>query len=396
MGWPGLWNDDEGMWMRGVRAVLANVNSNRYSGLWMFFPWIGIVLSIAALLVGFGPAPGPLLTAQTGGYAVGAAPPQLTVESTRAVTPARSQAGMIVATIQARLAAAQTATPVPTNAITTTNTATNTTTGGMTIALPLVQNAAPTATPQPMGKPTAMPAVVPTPDGIARTAYVPILMYHYLSEPPEDADIYRRDLSVTPERFAAQLDRLQAEGYVTIGLDALVLNLTRGVPLPPKPVILTFDDGYRDNYENAFPLLVERNMTATFFIITDFIDQERPGYLTWDMVREMNAAGMTIGSHGRNHMSLKGQDTDYLVWQALGSRETIEYELGMPPHYVSYPAGEYDQATMDLFHSAHYWAGVTTVQGATHSSDDLFELSRVRVRGTTTPDSLMQLLKVDW
>ena len=126
-------------------------------------------------------------------------------------------------------------------------------------------------------------------------------------------------------------------------------------------------------------------MPATFFVVTDFIDKELPEYLTWDMAREMLAAGMSIESHGRNHVSLKNKDTDYLVWQALGSMETIEYELGVRPRFVSYPAGDYDQATIDIFHSANYWAGLTTVQGATHNNQNLFELHRVRVRGTTSP-----------
>jgi peptidoglycan/xylan/chitin deacetylase (PgdA/CDA1 family) len=253
---------------------------------------------------------------------------------------------------------------------------------------------APTATATPV--PVVAPLAEPTPNGSSRTAQVPILMYHYLSEPPAGADIYRRDLSVTPSLFAQHLDRLLAEGYTTIRLNDLLLNLTQGTPLPPKPVILTFDDGYRDNYVNAFPLLRDRGMTATFFIVTDFIDEQRPEYLSWDMVREMYAGGMAIESHGRNHASLANRDADYLVWQALGSLETIEFELGVRPHFVSYPAGDYDENTIRIFQSANYWAGVTTKQGATHSSDDLFQLRRVRVRGTTTADDLIGLLTIDW
>ena len=114
------------------------------------------------------------------------------------------------------------------------------------------------------------------------------------------------------------------------------------------------------------------------------------------MVREMRDAGMTIGSHGRNHVSLKNKDVDYLVWQALGSSQTIEFELGEPPRFMSYPAGEYDDLTRQIFHEANYWIGLTTIQGATHHSDDLFQLHRVRVRGTTTPEELVRLLGVDW
>lgn len=234
------------------------------------------------------------------------------------------------------------------------------------------------------------------PDGEVRTAQVPILMYHYLSTPPSDADLYRRDLSLAPEQFAAHLDRITAAGYTTISLYTLAAHLMQGAPLPEKPVVLTFDDGYRDSYENAFPLLRARGMTATFFVLTDFIDEQREGYLTWDMAREMLAGGMFIESHGRNHVSLRGKESDYLIWQALGSLETIQFELGVRPRFVSYPAGEYDARTLEIFRSANFWAGMTTVQGATQSSDRLFEMKRVRIRATTTADQLSILLANDW
>jgi peptidoglycan/xylan/chitin deacetylase (PgdA/CDA1 family) len=259
-------------------------------------------------------------------------------------------------------------------------------------AMPTVSIAALLPTPTP----TTAPANEPTPDGVKRQIRVPILMYHYLSTPPAGADIYRQDLSVPPERFAAHLDRLLAEGYTTVNLYQVFDALQRGVPLPEKPVVITFDDGYRDNYENAFPLLKARSMQATIFVVTDFIDEERPAYLTWEMAREMLEAGILIESHGRNHVSLANKDDDYLVWQALGSLETIEYELGVRPRFVSYPAGEYDQRTIDIFQSAHYWGGLTTRQGAILDNQRLFELPRIRVRNTTTPDELIRLLSLDW
>lgn len=255
----------------------------------------------------------------------------------------------------------------------------------------------PTVTPVPSPEPApALPLLEPTPDGVERSASVPILMYHYVSTPPADADVYRIDLSTPPDLFAAHLDRLQAEGYTTISLYQLIAHLAQGAPLPDKPVIITFDDGYRDNYENAFPLLAERGMTATFFVVTDFIDEERPLYLSWDMTREMLAAGMSIESHGRNHFTLEGQDDDFLVWQALGSLETLQHELGVRPRFVSYPAGDYDQRTIDIFHSANFWGGVTTVQGTQQSAAHPFEMERVRVRNTTTPDDLIRYLEADW
>ena len=252
----------------------------------------------------------------------------------------------------------------------------------------------PTATATPSPTPTFTPG--PTPDGVAREARVPILMYHYISVPPPGADAVRRDLSVAPDLFESHLRYLKEAGYQAISLRDLVYHLTRGWPLPPKPIILTFDDGNRDNYENAFPLLQKYVFRATFFLVTDFIDEGRPAYLTWAQVKEMHQAGMEFGAHSRNHPDLRDKPTDYLVWQSLGPRETIQYNLGEEPRFYSYPSGAYDEKAIAVIHSAGYWAGLTTHQGATHSSQRLFELKRIRVRGTHSAEDLAKLLALDW
>lgn len=229
-----------------------------------------------------------------------------------------------------------------------------------------------------------------------RTVRVPILMYHYLSVPPADADIYRLDLSVKPEQFALHLDSMLDNGYTTISLYELWDHLENGAKLPENPVILTFDDGYQDNYDNAFPLLIQRGMTATFFVVTEFLETNRPGYFTWEMAQEMFDAGMSIESHGINHWSLENRDDDFLIFQALRTKELIEARIGHEPRFISYPAGEYDEATVRIFESANYLMGVTTIQGSTHSNERMFELHRVRVRGTTDADTLLELLTLDW
>ncbi|GAB4558787.1 MAG: hypothetical protein Kow0047_04200 [Anaerolineae bacterium] len=236
----------------------------------------------------------------------------------------------------------------------------------------------------------------PTPDGQLRIARVPILMYHYISAPPADADKYRRDLSVTPELFESHLRYLRDAGYTSISLAELLDHLMTGAPLPERPIILTFDDGYADQYQNAFPLLVAYGFKAAFFVITDFVTQERPEYMTWPQLQEMAAAGMEIGSHSRDHPDLRGRSVDYLVWQALGSKETIEYYLGVTPRFVSWPSGRYDQLAIDVFKSAHFWGGVTTHQGVEQRSDRPFELMRIRVRGTYSAEDLAALLNYDW
>ncbi len=261
-----------------------------------------------------------------------------------------------------------------------------------------------TATPSPTATstasatpvPTATPTRGPTPDGVARVARVPILMYHYISEPPADADIYRRDLSVAPSRFESHLRYLHQNGYRTITLDDLLAFLAYGAPLPDRPIILTFDDGYADNYTNAFPLLRQYGMVGHFFIISDFVSQGRAGYLTWPQIEEMAQAGQRFGSHSRDHPDLKGKPVDYLVWQALGGLEAIQEHLGYHPRWISYPAGSYDDQVIAVYKSAHYWGGLSTEQGATHTLERIFALKRVRVRGTFTADDLAGLLQLDW
>jgi len=221
-------------------------------------------------------------------------------------------------------------------------------------------------------------------------------MYHYISDPPVGADAIRRDLSVPPERFAGHLLALHQAGYQAITLRQFFDTLTRGLPLPPKPIVITVDDGYVDAYDNAFPLLQENGFSAAFFVITDFVNEARPGYATWDQLREMAAAGMEIGCHSRNHPELSSKSVDYLVWQALGCKESIELELGFHPRFISYPSGLYDQRTIDVFHSAHYWGGLTSHQGNVQSSSHPFELVRLRVRGSYAAEDVLRLLELKW
>lgn len=230
-------------------------------------------------------------------------------------------------------------------------------------------------------------------DSTRRRMRVPILMYHYISVPPPDADVYRLDLSVRPDQFAAQLGWLRANGYTTISLDDLYLALTEGKPLPPQPVVLTFDDGYTDAYTNAFPLLRQYGMTGTFFVVTEWLDLNTPGYLTWPQAREMAAAGLSIQSHSRTHPDLTNDcDYDCLVYQLLGSVETIEAQIGVRPRFFCYPGGRYNETVMAILSQIGIAAAVTTQPGTLLVNDRLLELPRARIRGTTTLDDFAWIL----
>jgi len=217
-------------------------------------------------------------------------------------------------------------------------------------------------------------------------------MYHYISTPPEGADAIRRDLSVPPERFEAQLAYLRDRGYTSISLHDLALALQIGYPLPEKPIVLTFDDGYRDSYTHAFPLLLEYGFQGAFFLITGFIDDELPAYVTWDQVIQMHEAGMEMQAHGHTHPDLRGRTVDYVVWQVLGAKEAIEARTHEPVRFFCYPSGKYDQRTIRVLHSAHYWGAVTLTIGVEQRSDGMFELQRIRMHGDDTVTDLASSL----
>ncbi len=219
---------------------------------------------------------------------------------------------------------------------------------------------------------------------------VPILMYHYISVPPKDADIYRLDLSVTPENLDAQLGYLKNAGFNVISLDDLLLALKGETELPPKPVVLTFDDGYRDNYLYAFPLLKKYGFSATFSLVTQYIDQNNPNHLSWEQVTEMHQAGMDFAAHSYSHADLKNKDVDFLVYQILGSKEAIEERIKEPLHFFTYPSGSYDQLTIDVIASANFWGALTTQEGSLNSYAKRFEIRRVRIRGADTLEKFIE------
>lgn len=242
--------------------------------------------------------------------------------------------------------------------------------------------------------PTATPWPMPTPrETYSWTLKVPILMYHYISDPPEEADKYRIDLSTSPDDFREQMLFLANNGYETVDLYDLSLAIVNKGELPEKPIIITFDDGYRDNYENAFPALQDLGLRATFFVATEFVDQGNPDYVDWTMVKEMAAAGMRIEPHSKTHADLTVHDRDFIVWEVLGSQETIASHIGYRPRYFAYPGGRYNEEVQEIVSELDFWGAVTTANGLWHSFNDRFEWGRVRMRYTTSLAELVDMIE---
>lgn len=221
-------------------------------------------------------------------------------------------------------------------------------------------------------------------------------MYHHIDDPPPGSGSLQRDLSVTPRRFEAQLRYLEREGYESITLNDLALHLTMGKPLPHKPIILTFDDGYADAYTQAFPLLQRFGFVGTFFLVSAPIDANNRDFLTWAEVEEMYEAGMRFEPHSYDHPDMRNRGFDFVVFQVLAAKEAIEARTGELCRFFAYPSGRYDQFVIDVLRSAHYWGAVLTEQGATHTTDGLFTLRRVRIQGDDDLDAFIRKLNLDW
>jgi peptidoglycan/xylan/chitin deacetylase (PgdA/CDA1 family) len=233
-------------------------------------------------------------------------------------------------------------------------------------------------------------------DGTLRRIRVPILMYHYVSPLPEDADDIRRDLTVTPDVFEGHVQYLVDQSYNTISLYQLYDALMYGAPLPPRPVVLTFDDGYIDHYVTVFPALKKRGLTGTFFVITGRADANDPAYLNWRQISEMAQAGMSMEPHTKSHLSLAERDRDFLIYELMGSHESLAAHTGAGARMLSYPAGRYDEQTLQIAREINFQLAVTTQPGNRHVTTSALELPRIRVSGSTGVSGLAYLLRGDW
>lgn len=212
---------------------------------------------------------------------------------------------------------------------------------------------------------------------------VPILMYHRVSTFPGDG------LSLPAEVFDAQMAYLHDHGFHTISLNHLYEYLTNGTALPGKPVVLTFDDGYEDNFANALPILLKYGMTATVFIIGEKIGkandwEQLPGRPTSQLmnaaqIRAWREAGMEVGSHSMSHPKLSKLSDEALAWEVSESKAVIESLLGEPVHSLCYPYGDMDWRVRQQAANACYKCSVAIYMGADIWSRDLHALPRLAI-----------------
>jgi peptidoglycan/xylan/chitin deacetylase (PgdA/CDA1 family) len=220
---------------------------------------------------------------------------------------------------------------------------------------------------------STLPAFLPTSEAL----HVPILTYHYVDTAPPMDSPYANDLTVRTHSFEQQMDYLARSGFNTVTLPQVYLALAGLAPLPPRPVALTFDDGGLDNYTVVLPRLEARGFVATFFVITDYVG--KPGQMTWDELREMQDAGMNIGSHTLRHPDLTIVNDARLTDELAGSRAAIEAKLGIAPAALAYPAGRFNGRVTQAASTAGYILAVTTLYGADLEPEEALELPRMAV-----------------
>ena len=209
---------------------------------------------------------------------------------------------------------------------------------------------------------------------IAEGSKILVLNYHQIQNSPTS-------LSIPPADFDEQMHYLYSHGYVSITPDELYSGLNGEIELPPKPVLITFDDGYADNYTNAFPILKYYGMRATIFVIPAFVGVYS-NYLTWDEMREMEDNGITIESHTMHHYKLEELPDDEIRSELLNSKLKIEEELGHPVEFLAYPTGTYNLHIAGIAKEVGYKGAYTIKYGNVDLGSNFYALERVPIFNT--------------
>ena len=217
-----------------------------------------------------------------------------------------------------------------------------------------------------------MPAPMPPPEDDVK---VLVLNYHMVNP-------MLISLAIDPTDFDWQMKYLVDHGYHTISTDELYDFMEGKGTLPDRPVLITFDDGYVDNYTNAYPILKKYNLKATIFIVTGFVSS-RKGYLTWDQLREMEQHGIMAQSHTVTHAPLPELPDERIREELVESKRTAEAELGHPIDFIAYPTGVHDLHIVSIAKAAGYRGGFTVKYGNVDRSSNVYALERVPVFRTS-------------
>jgi peptidoglycan/xylan/chitin deacetylase (PgdA/CDA1 family) len=225
-----------------------------------------------------------------------------------------------------------------------------------------------------------------------RSLEVPILLYHRVDRHVPTLSTIAKRLTVVRQDFAAQMSWVRRHGFHALTQRQLFGALEHGTPLPCRPLLVTFDDGYSDIFDNAAPVLRRLGMPATMYVITDRPPLPNSGFLTWRGVRELERTGFDIGSHTVTHRPLTILSNQEVVEELVRSRRELERHLGHPVQWLAYPHGAVDARIVELARRAGYVLGVTSSPGIVQEAAHPLELHRIEILDYTGVTGLAGVL----
>ena len=229
-----------------------------------------------------------------------------------------------------------------------------------------------------------------------RAIALPILMYHHVGQLPNNPDSTRVDLTVPTDNFEAQVKWLKDNSYNSLSLKDIYLAAQKQFVLPKNPVVFTFDDGYKDAFDNAVPILKKYGFTGSFAIITGWPGQTFGNnvYASWSDIYQAYTAGNEIVSHTQTHFDGSNPkfNSDYIYRELNGSILDIKNNLGFTTNVLIYPYGHYTQTYIEQAKKAGFVMGITVHEGKIINLDNLMEVPRVRVHGQETTEKFIKIL----
>ena len=239
---------------------------------------------------------------------------------------------------------------------------------------------------RPVPKPVAKPEPIvakPVRKLVADYA-VPVLMYHRINllTEREARSPLMRDLTVSPEDFESQVAYLKEKGFEFLLASEVESAAREGRGLPEKAVCITMDDGYRDNFDLAYPILKKYDACATIFVVTSSMG--KPARLDWGLVGQLFEGGMGIASHSVTHPDLTSLSDERLDFELRESRAELEKRLNEEVRSIAYPTGAFDDRVIERAELAGYWAGWKKGGGPVMPGAEPMKLPRVRVNGSTS------------
>ena len=224
----------------------------------------------------------------------------------------------------------------------------------------------------------------------ASTVRVPILMYHYVEYVKDKGDKIRLSLNTTPYTLEQEIKTLSDAHFTFMTNSELADVLSGKSKLPPKPILLTFDDGYRDFYTDAYPILKKYHAKATQYVIAGFLD--RSNHLTTAQLQEIGNDGLVeIGAHTVHHVWLKGRSLKDVNNEVFQSKVILQKIINKPVVSFAYPFGAFDEQAIQVVRDAGFTSATSTIPGIDQKQEYRYFLYRLRPGGRTD-QSLLDFL----